>query len=119
MTMTMTDVRLFLQRAKKQYGPRCELLYTDTDSLLLEIKKDDVYLGKMKDECAETPIAECVCLRLKMYSILKADEKKYQKSKECKKERCQETNNARTVQGNAFWYGAVMAWNEHSSKRVA
>ena len=29
----------------------------------------------MKDECAGTPIAECVCLRSKMYSILKADEK--------------------------------------------
>ena len=28
----------------------------------------------MKDECAGTPIAECVCLRPKMYSILKADE---------------------------------------------
>ena len=28
---------------KKQYGPRCELLYTDTDSLLLEIKTDDVF----------------------------------------------------------------------------
>ena len=28
---------------KKQYGPRCELLYTDTDSLLLCIEMDDVY----------------------------------------------------------------------------
>jgi len=51
-------------------------------------------LGKMKDECAGTPIAESVCLRLKMHSISKADEKKYQKSEGCKKERCQETNNA-------------------------
>ena len=113
----------FYNHLKKQYGQRCELLYTDTDSLLLEIKTDDVYkdiksnenqydtsdypkehplhsnankkvLGKMKDECAGTPIAECVCLRPKMYSILKADEKKYQKSKGCKKECCQETNNA-------------------------
>ena len=77
---------------KKQYGSRCKLLYTDTDSLLLEIETDDVYkdietnknlydtsdypkehplhsntnkkvLGKMKGECAGTPIAECVCLR--------------------------------------------------------
>ena len=47
----------------------------------------------MKDECAGTPIAERVSLRPKMYPILKAD-KKYQKSKGCKKERCQETNNA-------------------------
>ena len=28
---------------KQKYGPRCELLYTDTDSLLLEIKTEDVY----------------------------------------------------------------------------
>ena len=28
---------------KKQYGSKCELLYTDTDSLLLEIETDDVY----------------------------------------------------------------------------
>ena len=94
----------FYNELKKQYGPRCELLYTDTDSLLLEIKTDDVYkdiesnknlcdtsdypeghplkshankkvLGKMKDECKGIPIAECVCLRPKMYSILKEDEK--------------------------------------------
>ena len=113
----------FYNKLKKQYGPKCDLLYTDTDSLLLEIETNDVYkdietnknlydtsdypkehqlhsnankkiFGKMKDECAGTLIAECVCLRPKMYSILKADQKKYQKSKGCKKERCQETNNA-------------------------
>jgi len=89
-------------------------LYTDTDSLLLEIKTDDVYkdietnknlydtsdypkehplhsntnknvLGKMKDECAGAPIAECVCLRPKMYSVLKADEKNIKKAKGAKK----------------------------------
>ena len=116
---------------KKEYGSRCELLYTDTDSLLLEIETEDYYkdmerrkhlydtsdypkehplhsntnkkvLGKMKDECARIPIAECVCLRPKMYSILKADEKNIKKAKGVKKERCQETNNARTVRGNAF-----------------
>ena len=104
----------FYNHLKKQYGQRCELLYTDTDSLLLEIKTDDVYkdiksnenqydtsdypkehplhsnankkvLGKMKDECAGTPIAECVCLRPKMYSILKADEKNIKKAKGVKK----------------------------------
>ena len=33
---------------KKQYGDRCQLLYTDTDSLLLEIQTEDVYrdMGK-------------------------------------------------------------------------
>ena len=35
----------------------------------------------MKDECAGTPIAECVCLRPKMYSILEADEKNIKKAK--------------------------------------
>ena len=95
----MYDV--FYNQLKKQYGPMCELLYTDTDSLLMEIETDDVYkdmeankhlydfpkdhslysnanknvLGKMKDECAGTHIAECVCLRPKMYSIVKADKK--------------------------------------------
>ena len=80
----------FYNELKKQYGGKCELLYTDTDSLLLEIETEDFYkdmeekkdlydtsdypkehplhsntnkkvLGKMKDECAGTPIAE-VCV---------------------------------------------------------
>ena len=84
---------------KKKYSPRCNLLYTDTDSLSMEIQTDDVYkdmegqkdlydtsdypkehplysevnkkvLGKMKDEMNGKPISECVCLRPKMYSIL-------------------------------------------------
>ena len=104
----------FYNELKKQYGSKCQLLYTDTDSLLLEIETDDVYkdmeenkhlfdtsdypkdhplfsnenkkvLGKMKDECAGTPIAEGVCLRPKMYSILKADEKNIKKAKGVKK----------------------------------
>ena len=104
----------FYNHLKKQYGSKCELLYTDTDSLLLEIETEDVYedikknishydtsdypkehplysnvnkkvLGKMKDECAGTPIAECVYLRPKMYSILKADEKNIKKAKGVKK----------------------------------
>ena len=75
----------------------CELLYTDTDSLILEIKTDNIHkymdsdlydtsnypkdhplysdinkkvLGKMKDECSGVPIIEFVGLRPKMYSIL-------------------------------------------------
>ena len=104
----------FYNHLKKHYGESCELLYTDTDSLLLEIKTDDVYkdiksnekhydtsdypkehplhstankkvLGKMKDECAGTPISEVVCLKPKMYSILKADEKNIKKAKGVKK----------------------------------
>ena len=95
----------YYNELKKEYGPRCELLYTDTDSLLLKIQTGDVYkdmkekeylydtseypkdhplysrankkvlAGNFKDECSGTPIAECICLRSKMYSIKKADEK--------------------------------------------
>jgi len=94
----------FYNELKKKYGSKCELLYTDTDSLLILIETEYVYedmknntdlydtsdypkehplhsntnkkvLGKMKDECAGTPITEYVGLRPKMYSILKADEK--------------------------------------------
>jgi len=104
----------FFYELKKQYGSKCELLYTDTDSLLVEIATEDVYedmknnmdlydtsdypkdhplysnvnkkvLGKMKDECAGTPIAECVCLRPKMYSIMMADEVNIKKAKGVKK----------------------------------
>ena len=104
----------FYNELKKQYSSKCELLYTDTDSLLFEIETEDYYkdmerrkqlydtsdypkkrplhsntnkkvLGKMKDECAGTPIAEIVCLRPKMYSILKADEKNVKKAKGVKK----------------------------------
>ena len=76
----MYDV--YYNHLKLKYGSRCDLLYTDTDSLLLEIKTDDVYkdmenrldelydtsdypkdhflysqknkkvVGKMKDECS-------------------------------------------------------------------
>ena len=88
-------------------------MYTDTDSLLLEIETDDykdsesnknlydtsdyleghplkssankTVLGKMKDVCAGPPIAECVCLRPKMYSILRADKKIIKKGKGVKK----------------------------------
>ena len=30
-------------KLKRQYGEKCELIYTDTDSLLLNIQTDDVY----------------------------------------------------------------------------
>ena len=33
----------FYNELKKKYGPRCEPLYTDTDSLLLEIETEDFY----------------------------------------------------------------------------
>ena len=85
----------YYNELREQYGDRCQLLYTDTDSLLLEIQTEDVYedmtkhpelydtsdyppdhplysnankkvLGKMKGECAGRPIAEYVGLRPKM-----------------------------------------------------
>ena len=93
-----------------KYGSNCQLLYTDTDSLLLEIKTEDVYkdmkrslshydtrdfpkdhplhsqknkkvIGKMKDECAGEPISEAVCPRSKMYSIWLENEQNIKKAK--------------------------------------
>jgi len=104
----------YYNQLKKQYGKRCQLLYTDTDSLLLEIQTEDVYadigrnanlydtsdfpknhqlhsitnkkvLGKMKDECAGRPIAEYIGLRPKMYSILEANGNNIKKAKGVKK----------------------------------
>ena len=94
----------------KVYGDRVRMLYTDTDSLIVNVQTYDVYadmaqhadqydtsnypadhfirsnvnykvLGKMKDECAGTPIAEFVGLKPKMYSILKADGEQERRSK--------------------------------------
>ena len=96
----------FYNELKQQYGSKCELLYTDTDSLRLEIETEDYYkdmerrkhlydtsnyskehplhsnvnkkvLGKMKDEGAGTPTAEFVGLKPKMYSMKMANDKKY------------------------------------------
>ena len=89
---------------KPRYGPNCELIYTDTDSLLLNIQTEDVYkdmkedswlydtsnypkdhplydnrnkkvLGKMKDECGGLAIEEVMAVRLKMYSLKKSDKR--------------------------------------------
>ena len=99
---------------KKKYGENCSLLYTDTDSLLVEIKTEDVYkdmremkdeydlsnypkdhflhdgtnkkvIGKMKDECAGIPIKEYVGLRPKLYAILKENNEDIKKAKGTKK----------------------------------
>ena len=104
----------YYNELKKQYGEHCQLLYTDTDSLLLEIQTEDVYkdmganadlydtsdypkdhpqysednkkvVGKMKDECAGRLIAEYVGLRPKMYSILEADGGNIKKAKGVKR----------------------------------
>ena len=104
----------FYNCLKARYGPKCELIYTDTDSLLLEIETDHVYrdmaeelslydtsnypkdhllysglnkkvLGKMKDECAGRMINEAVAIRPKMYLILEENQKNIKKAKGLKK----------------------------------
>ena len=42
-------------------------------------------IGKMKDECAGTPIAEYIGLRPKLYTVLRADEQVIKKAKGVKK----------------------------------
>lgn len=103
----------FYNKMKRQYGDRVSLLYTDTDSLLMQIQTNDVYkdiakeidmydtsnypkdhylysttnkklLGKMKDECEAVPITEYVGLRPKMYSIM-TDNNNIRKAKGVKK----------------------------------
>ena len=83
---------------KKNYGSRAKLLFTDTDSLRLEVKTENIYedmaadaslfnfpntqesapftalrikkiIGKFKDETHGLPIQEFVGLRPKMYSL--------------------------------------------------
>ena len=91
----------YYNHLKAKYGDKCELIYTDTDSLPLEIQMEDVYrdmqkapwlydisnspkdhfpycevnkkaLGKMKDEFGGEAIGEALVARSKMYSIMKA-----------------------------------------------
>ena len=100
----------YYNKMKKQYGENADLLYTDTDSLLLEIKTENVYkdmqddidaydtsdyppdhflhnmknkkvLGKIKDERAGRPIVEYVGLRPKMYSIFEESGQNLKKAK--------------------------------------
>ena len=92
----------------------CIKLYTDTDSLLVDINTKGVYkdmsetkdeydfsdyptdhplldetnkkvIGKLKDECAGAPIADYIGLRPKLYSVLRADEETIKKAKGAKK----------------------------------
>ena len=94
----------FYNYLKARFGPKCELIYTDTDSLILDIQTDDIYkdmyddiwiydtsnydkdhrlynpinkkvLGKMKDECGGLAIFEVVAIRPKMYSVKVANKK--------------------------------------------
>ena len=87
-----------------------KLLFTDTDSLVYEIKSDNVYeqcfkdkqlfdfsgyskdavnydssnktlLGKMKDELNGTKISEFIGLKIKMYSLISDDDKEVNRAK--------------------------------------
>ena len=103
----------YCNELKRQYDLNFELIYTDTDSLLLEVQTNEVYKdmegskhlhdtsdypkdhpfysstnqtvkGKMKDEMNGMPITEYVCLQPKMYSIL-TEAKNIKNSKGTKK----------------------------------
>ena len=129
----------YYNHLKARYGPRCDLIYTDTDSLLLHIQTEDVYkdmkegswmydtsnypndhqlydvrnkkvLGKMKDECGGEPSEEVVALRPKMYSIKKAG-RNIKKAKGVKK--CdRKGDNPRALQRSPVRKETVHAQNE-------
>ena len=105
----------FYNHLKAKYGQKYELIYTDTDSLILKIQTEDVYkdmkedswlydtsnypkdnllyddrnkkvLGKIKDECRRDVIKEVVAVRPKMYSVL--GKKKKHKEGEGREKKC-------------------------------
>ena len=98
---------MITKKKKKKYGNNSKLLFTDTDSLMYEIKTEDVYedfsrnkkifnfsnystkskyyddsnkivMGKMKDEIA---IEEFVGLKPKIYSFLVDNNDEHKKTK--------------------------------------
>ena len=104
----------FYNFLKKKYGEKCKLIYTDTDSFIIEIETEDFckdmeknkemfdtsdypkdhflhsninkkVLGKMKDECNGVVISEFIGLRSKMYSIKTEKDEEIKKAKGVKK----------------------------------
>ena len=100
--------------SKNKYGNNSRLLFTDTESLMYEIKTEGVYkdlsndkeifdfsnysaqskyydnsnkllAGKMKDEAAGVAIEELVGLKPKMYLYLVDDNSEHKKAKGCNK----------------------------------
>ena len=96
----------YYNQLKAQYEESCQLLYTDTDSLLIEIETEDVYKDMaQKQDLYDTsvypqdhPIAEYVGLRPTMYSILEASGKTHVEGVSRKKECREEAHQARAVQ---------------------
>jgi hypothetical protein len=99
----------YYDHLKPLYKDRMKLLYTDTDSLVIDVQTDDIYgdmlkhrdlydtsdypkdhplydtankkvLGKFKDECRGVAISEFVGLRPKMYSIMTAKDEEIKKA---------------------------------------
>jgi len=95
---------------KPKYGDKCELIYTDTDSFVYEVKTDDLYrdnyedrqnhfdlseviikefndptngkkIGMMKDETKMCPIVEFCAMGPKSYSFLTDDDEVKKKGK--------------------------------------
>ena len=71
----------YYKKLRRQYKGGGQLLYTDTDSLLVKIRTkyhplhsivNKKVVENMKDKCAGRPIAEYVSLRPNMYSIPEA-----------------------------------------------
>ena len=99
---------------KNKYGSNSRLLFTDSDSLIYEIKREDVYedfsndkemfdfknysakskyydnsnkivVDKMKDETAGVTIEETVTLKPKMYACLVDDNSEHKKARSVNK----------------------------------
>ena len=86
---------------KNEYGNNLRLLFTDTDSLMCEIKTGDIYIdfsqdkkmfdfsvystksvvGKMKDKTGGVAIKEIFGLKLKTYSFLVDESSEHKKAK--------------------------------------
>ena len=104
----------FYNHLKARYGQKYKLIYTDTDSLILDIRTDDLCkdmqeyswlydtsnypkghllyndrnkkaLGKMKDECGGEVINEVVAVRPEIYSVDLEGQKNIRKAKGVKK----------------------------------
>ena len=100
---TKTEVRqqlhFALHRHRQPTGrPKTPDVYADMESMKTHYDFSDYpkdhplfseqnkkVIGKFKDECSGTPIAEYVGLRPKMYSILRADEQLIKEAKSVKK----------------------------------